>query len=72
MEYSTNGVTYKAVANGLKNQRDYRLTVAVKLSTPNADGAGKWMLLNEARIMAKVGRHLNIVNLLGIVLQSKF
>lgn len=58
------GIVYKAEAFGLIN-KGVTTTVAVKMIKPNTDPFYAKSLISELKIMIHLGRHLNVVNLLG-------
>lgn len=58
------GVVYKAEANGIIDN-NIITTVAVKMVKPNTDPSCIKALASELKIMIHLGRHLNVVNLLG-------
>ncbi|XP_018563792.1 vascular endothelial growth factor receptor 1 isoform X2 [Anoplophora glabripennis] len=58
------GVVMKAVAKNIV-EREYETTVAVKMVKKNTDHACIKALASELKIMIHLGKHLNIVNLLG-------
>lgn len=58
------GRVMKAEAVGLL-ENEPSTTVAVKMLKPNADENHRRALICELKIMAHLGRHLNVVNLLG-------
>ncbi|XP_025418891.1 vascular endothelial growth factor receptor 1 isoform X3 [Sipha flava] len=58
------GVVFKADAIGIID-RDTTTTVAVKMVKPNTDPSHIKALASELKIMIHLGRHLNVVNLLG-------
>ena len=60
------GLVHKGLVKGLHDQPQLT-TVAIKTALPTSNHDVKLEFLEEMRIMAKVGRHLNIVNLLGVV-----
>ena len=63
-------VVYKGVAADLRSRPGISV-VAVKRAHTDLSVNGKPPLWEEIRINAKVGQHLNIVNLLGVTCQSK-
>jgi len=58
------GVVFKADAIGIID-KDTTTTVAVKMIKPNTDPSYIKALASELKIMIHLGRHLNVVNLLG-------
>ncbi|XP_073965486.1 PDGF- and VEGF-receptor related isoform X3 [Choristoneura fumiferana] len=58
------GVVYKAEARGMSNAED-TTTVAVKMVKKTADNIYIKALASELKIMVHLGKHINIVNLLG-------
>ncbi|XP_063636170.1 vascular endothelial growth factor receptor 1 isoform X2 [Cydia splendana] len=58
------GVVYKAEARGIINAED-STTVAVKMVKKTADNIYIKALASELKIMVHLGKHINIVNLLG-------
>ena len=60
------GMVHKAVVKGLKGQ-PRPTVVAVKTALPSANRDVRQDFVDEMRVMAKAGRHLNIVNLLGVI-----
>ncbi|XP_063530528.1 vascular endothelial growth factor receptor 1 isoform X4 [Cydia strobilella] len=58
------GVVYKADARGIINAED-STTVAVKMVKKTADNIYIKALASELKIMVHLGKHINIVNLLG-------
>ena len=58
------GRVVKADAIGLKSDEPVT-TVAVKMVKPNADATAIESLVGELKIMARLGSHLNVVNLIG-------
>ncbi|KAF0766886.1 vascular endothelial growth factor receptor 1 isoform X2 [Aphis craccivora] len=58
------GVVFKAEAIGIID-KDTTTTVAVKMIKPNTDPSYIKALASELKIMIHLGRHLNVVNLLG-------
>jgi len=58
------GVVFKADAIGIID-KDTTTTVAVKMVKPNTDPSYIKALASELKIMVHLGRHLNVVNLLG-------
>lgn len=55
---------YKAEARGIINAED-TTTVAVKMVKKTADNIYIKALASELKIMVHLGKHINIVNLLG-------
>ncbi|VVC44268.1 Protein kinase, ATP binding site,Tyrosine-protein kinase, active site,Immunoglobulin [Cinara cedri] len=58
------GIVFKAEAMGIID-KDTTTTVAVKMVKPNTDPSYIKALASELKIMIHLGRHLNVVNLLG-------
>lgn len=58
------GVVYKAEARGIINAEE-TTTVAVKMVKKTADNMYIKALASELKIMVHLGKHINIVNLLG-------
>ncbi|XP_050544021.1 vascular endothelial growth factor receptor 1 isoform X2 [Daktulosphaira vitifoliae] len=58
------GIVYKAEAIGIIDDKT-STTVAVKMVKPNTDPSYVKALASELKIMIHLGRHLNVVNLLG-------
>lgn len=58
------GVVFKADAIGIID-KETTTTVAVKMVKPNTDPSYIKALASELKIMIHLGRHLNVVNLLG-------
>lgn len=58
------GVVYKADARGIVNAEE-TTTVAVKMVKKTADNMYIKALASELKIMVHLGKHINIVNLLG-------
>lgn len=58
------GRVYRATAINLKRGQA-RTTVAVKMMKSRTDSAQLKALRSEVKIMIHIGRHINIVNLLG-------
>ena len=58
------GVVMKAEARGICEE-DTVTTVAVKMVRRNAEPAYIRALASELKIMVHLGKHLNVVNLLG-------
>lgn len=58
------GVVYKAEAIGIIDDKTETI-VAVKMVKPNTDPSYIKALASELKIMIHLGRHLNVVNLLG-------
>lgn len=58
------GVVLKAKAYGILEEED-STTVAVKMVKKNADYTCIKALADELKIMIHLGKHLNVVNLLG-------
>lgn len=58
------GVVYKAEARGIINAEE-TTTVAVKMVKKSADNMYIKALASELKIMVHLGKHINIVNLLG-------
>ncbi|XP_027210906.2 vascular endothelial growth factor receptor 1 isoform X2 [Penaeus vannamei] len=58
------GQVYRATALDLRPGKP-RTTVAVKMARSHADSAQLKALRSELKIMVHIGRHMNIVNLLG-------
>ena len=56
----------KATAVGIVKGEDVS-TVAVKMAKPPVDKAHLTSLMGEIKIMQHLGKHLNVVNLLGAV-----
>ena len=56
----------KATAVGIIKGEDVS-TVAVKMAKPPVDKAHLTSLMGEIKIMQHLGKHLNVVNLLGAV-----
>ncbi|OWA50540.1 putative Mast/stem cell growth factor receptor-related protein Kit [Hypsibius exemplaris] len=64
------GIVYKGVAHGLRGHPK-PTTVAVKmLIQSNLDEDQQKQLAEEIKVMTKLGRHLNVVNLMGIVIRG--
>ena len=62
---------YKAQAFGLfDREADEATIVAVKTITPHADDMYFRALLMELKIMAYIGKHVNVVSLLGAVTEN--
>lgn len=59
----------KAVAQGIINQEE-ETTVAIKMVKHKMDNNALYTLVSELKILTHIGRHLNIVNLLGAVTQN--
>lgn len=62
--YGAYGVVFKAEATNIID-KNTTSTVAVKMMRINNDSSYRNGLISELKIMIYVGRHLNIVNLLG-------
>lgn len=60
------GIVVKAVAKGIVHYEE-ETTVAVKMVKPNTDNEVMRALISELKIMVHLGRHVNVVNLLGAV-----
>ncbi|XP_044019280.1 vascular endothelial growth factor receptor 1-like [Aphidius gifuensis] len=60
----TFGVVYKAEANGIGGD-EHTIIVAVKMIKQTSDPSNKEALLSELEIMKDVGKHVNIISLLG-------
>ena len=60
------GVVYKGTVKGLSG-RAGSTVVAIKTALPSPSRDVKAEFWEEMRVMAKAGKHLNIVNLLGAV-----
>ena len=58
------GIVVKAEAKGILEE-DEKTTVAVKMVKRNADTTYIKALASELKIMVHLGKHLNVVNLLG-------
>ena len=58
------GVVMKGVAKGIVDGEE-NTTVAVKMVKKNADHTYIKALSSELKIMVHLGKHLNVVNLLG-------
>lgn len=58
------GRVVKADAFGILDT-ETRTTVAVKMVKPNADDSHFKALMSELKIMVHLGKHINVVNLLG-------
>lgn len=58
------GVVYKADARGIINAEETTI-VAVKMVKKTADNMYIKALASELKIMVHLGKHINIVNLLG-------
>lgn len=58
------GVVYKAEAIGILGENTIT-TVAVKMVKPSIDSFYKKSLASELKIMVHLGKHLNVINLLG-------
>ncbi|XP_055349581.1 macrophage colony-stimulating factor 1 receptor 2-like isoform X2 [Paramacrobiotus metropolitanus] len=65
-----NGIVRKGVAKCLHGQPDVT-EVAMKTAKNRSDSGQFRQLVQELRIMADAGRHLNIVNLLGVVMKGE-
>ncbi|XP_049548189.1 vascular endothelial growth factor receptor 1-like [Anopheles darlingi] len=63
------GVVMKAIATGIKVHEESTI-VAVKIVKHKHDDDAMRALLSELKIMVHLGRHLNVVNLLGVVTQN--
>ncbi|XP_035779638.1 vascular endothelial growth factor receptor 1-like [Anopheles albimanus] len=63
------GVVMKATATGIKLHEE-TTTVAVKIVKDKHDGDSMRALESELKILTHLGRHLNVVNLLGAVTQN--
>lgn len=59
------GRVYRAKAKGIPPQDEEESTVAVKMIKSRSDHSHLKALRSEIKIMMHIGRHLNIVNLLG-------
>lgn len=59
----------KAVAQGIINQEE-ETTVAIKMVKHKMDNNALYTLVSELKILTHIGRHLNIVNLLGAITQN--
>lgn len=57
-------MVFKADATGINNKTS-STTVAVKMVKPNSDLSHTKALISELKIMIHIGKHLNIVNILG-------
>lgn len=58
------GVVYKAEAIGILDKNTIT-TVAVKTVKTSTDSFYKKSLVSELKIMVHLGKHLNVINLLG-------
>lgn len=58
------GLVLKAQAYGIVEGEEVT-TVAVKMVKPNAEESHFRALMTELKIMAHLGKHLNVVNLIG-------
>lgn len=58
------GVVYKAEAKSIIDPNETTV-VAVKMVKPSSDASHTKSLVSELKIMTHIGKHLNIVNLLG-------
>ncbi|OQV23253.1 putative endoglucanase type K [Hypsibius exemplaris] len=65
------GIVYKAVAHQLPTVRKLDVVVAVKVLLDDSDLHKANLFAEEFRVMLKAGRHVNIVNILGIVQHGK-
>lgn len=63
------GVVVKAIADGIIAHEEETI-VAVKTINKHADNDVMKFLISELKIMIHIGRHLNIVNLLGAVTKN--
>ncbi|OQV24848.1 Fibroblast growth factor receptor-like protein 2 [Hypsibius exemplaris] len=64
------GIVYKGLAHNLPTMSRSPTTVAAKMLTGSAE-AQRLQFAGEVGIMLKCGRHVNIVNILGIVRQGR-
>ena len=65
------GIVYKGLAHGLRGETK-TTTVAVKMILHDGlDEDEQRQLREEIKVMTKLGRSLNVVNLLGLVLRGK-
>ncbi|OWA55029.1 Macrophage colony-stimulating factor 1 receptor 2 [Hypsibius exemplaris] len=64
------GIVYKALAYNLPTTSKSPVTVAAKILTGSVD-AQRVQFISEVEIMLKCGRHVNIVNILGVVRQGR-
>lgn len=60
------GMVFKAVARNIIPTED-ETTVAVKMLKPNADNDELRALITELKIMIHMGKHLNVLNLMGAI-----
>ncbi|OWA53289.1 Fibroblast growth factor receptor-like protein 2 [Hypsibius exemplaris] len=67
------GIVFKAIANGLRNQPTVSTLVAAKMLIRASDlcETERTLLLEEIKVMTKIGRHLNIVNLMGVTTKGE-
>jgi serine/threonine protein kinase len=65
------GLVYKGLAHTLPAVLKGPTTVAIKTLINCSDVDHQQMFAEEFRVMAKMGRHINIVNLLGVVMQGE-
>lgn len=63
------GIVMKATAKGIRTNEE-ETTVAVKMVKHMADYEEIRALISELKIMAYLGQHLNVVNLLGAVTKN--
>lgn len=63
------GVVVKGIAQGIIPHEE-ESTVAVKMVKQNADNDVMKALVSELKIMVHLGRHLNVVNLLGAITKN--
>lgn len=62
-------MVFKADAIGISNKKSSTI-VAVKMVKPNSDSSHTKALISELKIMIYIGKHLNIVNVLGACTQD--
>ena len=65
------GVVMKAEAHGIR-ENEIVTTVAVKMVRRTTEPTYVRALANELKIMAHLGKHLNVVNLLGACTKNIF
>ncbi|XP_055347513.1 platelet-derived growth factor receptor beta-like [Paramacrobiotus metropolitanus] len=65
------GFVYKGVIKNLPTSPDTETLVAIKSLIEYDDAEQQKQFIEEMRIMKKVGRHLNIVNLIGLCRSDK-
>jgi len=66
------GIVYKGLANSLPTVARGPTVVTVKTLAISADQEQRAQFAAEFKIMIKSGRHVNVVNILGVVDQSEY